>query len=92
MAEPARLASVYGLVIPDTVVQLLAPEGLDCRLKPVAAPCVVSIAGAVQVTMMLLPAPCASDTALGVYGVAVAVVSVLGADHGLKPAAFPLWT
>jgi hypothetical protein len=37
-------------------------------LNPVAALCVLSIAGAVQVTVRLLPVPCASDAALGVFG------------------------
>jgi hypothetical protein len=69
-----------------------APEGLDCRLYPVAALCVLSIAGADQVTVRSLPAPCASDTALGVFGPAVAVASVLIADHGPVPAAFELWS
>ena len=79
--------SVYGLVTPDTVVQVPAPDGLDRRLKLVAALCVLSIAGAVQVTLRLLPVPCASDTAFGVFGKAVAVVSVLVADHALVPMA-----
>ena len=83
---------MYGLVTPDTVVQVPAPEGLDRRLKPVAALCVLSTAGAVQVTVRLLPVPCASDAALGVFGAAVAVVSVLVADHALVPAVFELWT
>jgi hypothetical protein len=46
-------------------------------LYPVAALCVLSIAGADQVTVRSLPVPCASDTALGVFGPAVAVASVL---------------
>jgi hypothetical protein len=72
-----------------------APEGLDRRLKPVAALCVLSVAGDVQVTVRLLPVPCASDGALGAfgaYGPAVAVVSVLMADHALVPPAFKAWT
>jgi hypothetical protein len=54
--------------------------------------CVLSIADAGQVTVRLLPAPCASDAALGVFGVAVAVTSVLMADHAPVPAVFELWT
>ena len=76
-APAARPDRSYGLATPVTVVQVPAPEGLDRRLKPVAAPCVLSIAGAVQVTVRSLPAPCASDGALGAFGAAVAVVSVL---------------
>jgi hypothetical protein len=86
-ASPER---VYGLVTPDTVVQVPAPDGLDRKLNPVAALCVLSIAGAVQVTVRLLPVPCASDAALGVFGAAAAVVSVVVADHALAPAAFVL--
>jgi hypothetical protein len=79
-------------VTPDTVVQVPAPAGLDRRANPVAAPCVLSIAGAVQVTVRSLPAPCASDTPLNVFGAAVAVESVLVADHALVPVAFELWS
>jgi hypothetical protein len=84
-------------VTPDTVVQVPAPEGLDRKLNPVAAPCVLSIAGAVQVTVRSLPLPCASDAApgaFGAYGPAAtpAVVSVLVADHALVPATFELWS
>jgi hypothetical protein len=67
-------------------------------LNPVAAPCVLSIAGAVQVTMRSLPVPRASSAALGVFGagvtvtVAAPVVCVLVADHALAPAAFVLWS
>jgi hypothetical protein len=64
-------------------------------LNPVAAPCVLSIAEAVQVTVRSLPVPCVSDAALGVfgaYGPAAAVVSVPVADHGLVPVAFELWS
>jgi len=61
-------------------------------LNPVAAPCVLSTAGAVQVTIRSLPVPCASDAALGVFGAAVTVVSVLVADHALVPVAFELWS
>ncbi len=82
---------MYGLVTPDTVVQVAAPEGLDRRLNPAAAPCVLSIAGAVQATVSALPVPRASDTALGMLGAAAAVVSVLVADQALKPVAFELW-
>jgi len=88
-APAARPDRVYGLVTPATVVQVPAPEGLDRRLNPVAALCVLSIAGAVHVTVRSLPVPCASD-ALGVFGAAVAVVSVLVADHALAPAALEL--
>jgi hypothetical protein len=83
----------YGLVTPDTNVQTPAPDGLDCRLKLVATPWVLSTAGAVQVTTRLLPAPWASDTAAGMFGICAiaAVVSVLIADHALVPAVFELW-
>jgi hypothetical protein len=57
-------------------------------LNPVAALCVPSTAGAVQVTVRLLPVPCASDTALGVFGAPDAVASVVVADHALVPTAF----
>jgi hypothetical protein len=59
---------LYGLLTPDTNVQVPAPEGLNCRLYLVAAPCVLSTAGAGQVTVMLLPAPRTSEAALGVFG------------------------
>jgi hypothetical protein len=88
-ASPDR---VYGLVTVDAIVQVPAPEGLDRRLKPVAALCVLSIAGAVQVTVRLLPVPCASDGAPGTFGAAAAVVSVLVADHVLVPVTFELCT
>ena len=65
---------------PDTVVQVPAPEGLDRRLNPVAALCVLSIDGAVQVTVRLLPVPCASDAALGVFG--TCGVGVGGGEFG----------
>src|ERR1700722_7745919 len=61
---------------PDSGVQVAAPEGLDCRLNPLAAPCVPSIAGPVQVTVRLLPVPCASDTALGAFGICSVGVGV----------------
>ncbi len=48
---PLSPVSVYGLVTPDKVVQVPAPAGLERRLNPVAAPCVPSVAGAVQVTV-----------------------------------------
>jgi hypothetical protein len=64
-AKPDRL---YGLVTPDTIVQAPAPCGLDWRLNPVAAPCVPSTAGILQVTVSVVPVPCASDAALGVFG------------------------
>jgi hypothetical protein len=82
--------SVYGLATPDTIVQVPAPEGLDCRLNPVAALCVLSTAGAVQVTIRVPPVPCANDAA-GEFGAAEAVASVLVADHALVPVAFELW-
>jgi hypothetical protein len=66
---------VHGLVTPATVVQLPAPDGLNWR-NPVAASCVPSIAGAVQVTVRLLPLPGASDGALG--GFAIRVVGGCG--------------
>ena len=56
-AAAARPDRVYGLVTPDTVVQVPAPDGLDCKLNPEAALCVLSIAGALQVTVRLAPAP-----------------------------------
>jgi hypothetical protein len=52
----------------------------------------LSTADAGQVTVRLLPVPCASDAALGVFGMAVAVASVLIADHAPVPAVFELWT
>jgi hypothetical protein len=82
---------VYGLVTPDTTVQVPAPEGLDRKAYPVAAQCVLSTVGAAQVTVRSLPEPCASAGALGVLGAAVAVVSVVVADHALEPALFELW-
>jgi hypothetical protein len=62
-------------------------------LYPVAALWALSTAGAVQVTVRLLPVPCASTVALGAFGMYadMPVVSVLGVDHALKPAAFVLW-
>jgi hypothetical protein len=58
----------------------------------VAALCVLSITGVVQVTVRVLPVPCASDGAFGVFGAPVAVMSVLVADHALAPAALTAWT
>jgi hypothetical protein len=55
----------------------------------VAALCELSTAGAAQVTIRSLPVPCAS-AAVGAFGAAVAVVSVLVADHALVPAVFEL--
>ena len=75
---------------PDTVVQVPAPDGLDCRLDPVAALWVPSTAGAVQITVRSLPPACANDTVPGGFGAAMAVVSVLVADHALVPAVFEL--
>jgi len=77
---------LYGLVTPDTVVQVAAPVGLDRRLNPVAALCVLSIAGAVQVTVRALPGPCASDTPLGVFGTCGVGVGVAAGGFGsLRP-------
>jgi hypothetical protein len=56
-------------VTPDTVVQLFAPDGLDQMLYPVAASCVLSIAGAVQVTVNALPGPCVIRGAAGGYAI-----------------------
>lgn len=84
----ARPDRSYGLLTPVTVVHVLAPDGLDCRLKLAAALCVLSIPGAVQVTVRSLPVPGANDGAFGVFGAAVAVVTVLVADHSLMPVAF----
>jgi hypothetical protein len=67
-APAARPDRLYGPVTPDTVVQAAVPDGLDRRLNPVAALCELSIDGAAQVTVRALPAPCASDAALGVFG------------------------
>jgi len=85
--RPVRL---HGLVAPVTMVQAPVPDGLYRRLNPVAALCVLSAAGAAQLTVRVVPAPCASDAALGVFGAAAAVVSVMGDDHALPPAAFVL--
>ena len=60
---------------PDKIVQVPAPEGLDCRLNPVAALCVLSTAGVLQVTMRPLPLPCVSDTALGGFGICCVVAT-----------------
>ena len=87
-APAARPDRSYGHADTGHVVQVPTPEGLDCRLKLVAALCVPSIAGAVQVTVRSLPVPCANDGAAGVFGAAVAVVRVLMADHALVPVAF----
>lgn len=54
---------------PDTSVHVAAPERLDCRLYPAAAPCVLSAVGAVQVTVSAPPGACASDGVPGVFGV-----------------------
>jgi hypothetical protein len=63
----------------------------------VAAPCVPSTTGAVQVTVRSLPVPCASETPLGTFGTLTtgaveAVVSVVVADHPLLPEAFDACT
>jgi hypothetical protein len=59
---------VYGLVTADTVVQLPAPDGLERRLYPVAAPCVPSTDGAVQVTMSFEFVPSAGGVPLMIAG------------------------
>ena len=97
-AAPARPEIVYGLVTPDTTVQVPAPAGLERRLYPVAAPWVPSIVGAVHATLSLLFVPSgggamlATVGAFGAYGPAEAVVSVLVVDQALAPAAFELWS
>jgi hypothetical protein len=84
---------VYGLETPDPIVQVPAPEGLDRKANPVAALCVLSIAGAAQVTLRLLPVPFANDAAPGVFGACcAAVMRVLVTDHALAPVAFELWS
>ena len=88
-AKPDRS---YGLLTPVTTVQVPAPEGLHCKLNPMAALCVLSVAGVAQVAMRALPVPWASDAAPGAFGAAVAVPSVVVADHALVPAAFTLWS
>jgi hypothetical protein len=55
-------------VTPDTVVQVPAPEGLDRRTNPAAAACVLSTAGAAQVTLRSLPVPFANVAAFGTFG------------------------
>ena len=83
---------------PDTVVQVPAPAGLERTLNPVAAPCVPSVAGAVQATVNLEVVPSGGGMtpviagALGANGPAEAVVRVLVADQALEPAAFVLWS
>jgi hypothetical protein len=85
---PGRPDRRCGLVTLATVVQVPAPEGLDWRLNKVAAPCVMSTAGAVQDTMRLLPVPCARVRASGVFGSSVvwAGVSVVGCETGIMTA------
>jgi hypothetical protein len=67
-------------------------------LNPVAAPWVLSIAGAVQVTVSLVLVPSTGGATLaiagafGAYGPAADVVSVLMADHALVPVASELWS
>jgi hypothetical protein len=63
-----REVSVYGLLAPATVVQVAVPDGLNRRLNEVAASCMLSIAGTVQITVRLLPL-CASDGAPGGFAV-----------------------
>ncbi len=83
---------MYGLVTPDTVVQVPAPDGLERRLNPVAAPCVLSTMGAVQATVRLLPVPCARDGAFGAFGAnGPPVISVLVADQAPAPTASEPW-
>jgi hypothetical protein len=62
----------YGLVTFGSVVQAVAPEGLNHRLNPVAALCPLSTAGAAQVTARSLPEPCARDGADGAFEIWVA--------------------
>src|SRR5580658_6356500 len=91
---PARPVNVKGLVTPDSVVQVPAPDGLERKLYPVAAPCVLSVAGAVQVTVSLEFVPSGGGVTLaiagafGAYGPADAVASVLVTDQALVPVAF----
>jgi hypothetical protein len=75
-APAARPDRSYGLVTFDTVVQVLAPEGLDCRSNAVAALCELSTAGGVQVTVRSLPEPGARDAACGVLGSSVVWVGI----------------
>jgi hypothetical protein len=83
-APAARPDNSYGLVTPDTVVQLAAPAGLHQRANPVAAPCVLSITGAAQVTLRSLPVPCANVGALGAFGgIGGGAVTVADEDGGL---------
>jgi hypothetical protein len=95
VAAPAtRPDRVYGLVTPGIIVQVPAPVGLDLTAKAVAALCEPSAAGAVHVTVRLLPVPCtsvAAPVALGANGPPAAVVIVLVADHALAPVAFEAW-
>ncbi len=81
-----------GLTAPATVVQAPAPDGLNRRLNPVAALCVLSTAGAAQATTSCVPAPCARAAPVGVFGAAAAVVSVIEGDHAPAPAALVLWS
>ncbi len=84
--------TVQGLVTPDTTVQVAAPDGPDRTAYPVAALCVPSIVGAVQVTVRLLPLPWASEIPPGALGMneLAAVDSVLVIDHPLAPTVFEL--
>jgi hypothetical protein len=74
-------------VTPDTRFQLPAPEGENSRLNPVAASCVLSMAGYVQVTMRALPGAWASDTPLGGF----AIWGVDGAGVGCGCAIVGVW-
>jgi hypothetical protein len=57
--------STCGLVTLAAVVQMSAPDGLDWRLYPVAAPWALSATGAVQVTVRFVPGPCARERPSG---------------------------
>jgi hypothetical protein len=95
---PVRPVIAYGLATFETVVQVPAPEGLKRRLNPVAAPWVLSIAGAAQVMVSLVFVPSGGAATLeiagafGAYGPATAVVIVRMADQALVPVVFELWT
>jgi hypothetical protein len=69
-------------VTPEMSIQAPAPEGLNCRLKLVAVPCMLSIAGAAHVTMRPPPVPCPTDTAPGIFGICDANVVDPGCARG----------
>ncbi len=97
IAAPAATAPAWRGWRPaaDAVVQLPAPEGLDCRLNPVAALWVPSTVGAAQFTVRLLPEPRASvgvPITFGANAPDEAVVSVVVADHALVPVILKAWT